>query len=373
MTFYYLSSEYKGEILDNKDIEISHDEIKYLHEENQKDKQQCEYITNHRIVPKNNDEFFQSVMLSTKIIGFSMLYPHGLVIGLGERNHYYRGERELFPSSTSTLQRTLKSPEDFEFEKLISYMRIREFEKFILEFEYVQYWKNNCSDIHSEAIAQHYGIKTNLLDITNDFDTALFFATCCFENNKWRPLTKKDIEKSKNSRYGRIFHVPSGALKLINAVSGYENRGIEGVYLTGGVWPIGFQPFMRCNMQYGYVMNCDKGYCLQKDTRFEKLIFKHSEKLSQEVFELMDEGRKIYPYEGLNEFQNIIDKIGTTKIFSEDSFEYACEKLKYSKEKIEDIKDKLNEQNYVIGKFELDIDVDRIKKINDIHRIIIIN
>lgn len=197
MAFYYLSSKYKGETLDNKDIEISYDEIKYLHEENQRDKQQCEYITNNPSILDDMDDILQSIILSPKITGFSMLYPHGSVIGLGERNHYYRGERELFPSSMSTLRRYLNSLEDFEFEKFISYMRIREFEKFILKFEYVQYWKDNCSDIHSEAIAQHYGIKTNLLDIANDFDTALFLDTCYFENNKWIPLIQKDIEKVK--------------------------------------------------------------------------------------------------------------------------------------------------------------------------------
>lgn len=373
MAFYYLSSKYKGETLDNKDIEISDNEIKYLYEENQRDKQQCEYITNNPSILDDMNDTLQSIILSPKITGFLMIYPHGSVIGLGERNHYYRGERELFPSSTSILQRTLKSPEDFEFEEFISYMRIHEFKKFILKFEYVQYWRDNCSDIHSAAIAQHYGIKTNLLDITNDFDTALFFATCCFENNKWRPLTKKDIEKSENSRYGRIFHAPKDVIMLKNMVSGYNNWGVEGVYLTGGIWPIGFQPFMRCHSQYGYVMNCEKGYCLQEDKTFEKLIFKHSEKLSEEVFQLMNEGRKIYPYEALNEFEDIINRIATTKIFSEDSFEYACEKLKYSKEKIEDIKNKLNKQDYVIGKFELDVDVNRIKKLDDIHRKIISN
>lgn len=111
---------------------------------------------------------------------------------------------------------------------------------------------------------------------------------------------------------------------LMNMVSGYNNRGIEGVYFAGGLWPIGFQLFMRCHSQYGYVMNYEKGYCLQEDIRFEKLIFKHSEKLSEEVFQLMDKGSKIYPYERLDEFEDIINKIGTTKIFSEDSFEYAC-------------------------------------------------
>ncbi len=359
MSFSYLSSKYKGETLDNEDLEISYDDIKYLHEENGKDKQECDIVTDGKLTPHDFDDFLQYVMLDFKITGYLLGYPYGMVIRQGERNHYYRGENELFPSSTSTLQRCFNPLEDFEFKKFISYMRIREFEKFIRKFRHVEYWQENYSDVYGEAIAQHYGIKTNLLDITNDFDTALFFATCRFEDSKWRPLTKRDIEKNENSRYGRIFHAPSWQVMLKNMVSGSNNDCV------GGIWPIGFQPFMRCHMQYGYAMDCDEGYCMQKDVAFEKLIFKHSEKLSEKVFEFMDEGRKIYPQEGLNKFQNIIDKIGETKIFSEDSFDYACEKLKYSKEEIEEIKNKLNEQKYVIDEFKLNIDINRIKEIDN--------
>lgn len=53
-------------------------------------------------------------------------------------------------------------------------------------------------------MAQHYGFDTCLLDLTNDFKTALFFATCKYDykTDSYRPLTKKDIEATENSKYG---------------------------------------------------------------------------------------------------------------------------------------------------------------------------
>lgn len=70
-------------------------------------------------------------------------------------------------------------------------------------------------------------------------------------------------------------------------------------------------------------------YPLQDDFTFEKLRFRHSERLSREVFELMDGGKKIYPQEGLNDFADIMDKICTTTEFSQEAFDYAMENTEF--------------------------------------------
>ena len=48
----------------------------------------------------------------------------------------------------------------------------------------VPYWEAKLSDVNFMALAQHYGFETHLLDLTNDFMTALFFATCYYDNQK---------------------------------------------------------------------------------------------------------------------------------------------------------------------------------------------
>ena len=62
---------------------------------------------------------------------------------------------------------------------------------------------------------------------------------------------------------------------------------------------------------------------LQKDYVFEKLRFKHSEKLSKNVFDMMEGGEKVYPHEGLKEADFIINRIRVGTLFSEEAFQYA--------------------------------------------------
>ncbi len=81
-------------------------------------------------------------------------------------------------------------------------MRIYEFKSLIYCFEHVKNW--NYCDVLYEPLAQHYGIETCWLDITNDFNVALFFA-CCYWDEKekrWLPLTQKQTEVDENHKYG---------------------------------------------------------------------------------------------------------------------------------------------------------------------------
>lgn len=54
---------------------------------------------------------------------------------------------------------------------MLADMRIAKFKFFLQCFQHVREWKN--SDVLYDAIAQHYGLETSWLDITNDFNVAL--------------------------------------------------------------------------------------------------------------------------------------------------------------------------------------------------------
>ena len=64
--------------------------------------------------------------------------------------------------------------------------------------------------------------------------------------------------------------------------------------LDGMAFQIGYQPLMRCHHQSGYIMPRMRGKCLQEDSRFEKMRFLQSEELSNQVFEMMDNGKKYF-------------------------------------------------------------------------------
>ena len=194
-------------------------------------------------------------------------------------------------------------------------MRIVEFEMFIRNFDIVGFWERNYGTVLFEALAQHYGLDTCWLDIISDFEVALFFANCKWDNQKrkWYPLTKDDTEVSEKKKYGVIFHIPGWRADL--------QRDL--------IMPVGYQPFMRCHSQHAYSMPIDKPMSLQDNNLFEKLYFRHDERLAKEIFEKMDFGRKIYPNEGLDEFFDIIRQIKGTKVFSKKAYEVVLATNKY--------------------------------------------
>ena len=135
-------------------------------------------------------------------------------------------------------------------------------------------------------------------------------------------LTKEQTEDKNNegAKFGVIFHAPAWQIRTANGIK-FRPDSDEGMIL-----PIGYQPFMRCHRQYGYGMHMKTSVPLQNNLSFEKLHFRHSEKLSRDVYELMDCGKKIYPEEGLDGFQDIIDSIKHTTVFSEAAFLSALQK-----------------------------------------------
>lgn len=328
--------------LNNEMHLISYDQIRQMYEENKRDEAEVKSVTassdrgesyykdgntpGNEKISNFNVAFFKEVLYrDAKTSGFLMEYPHGVVIKQGERNHYYRGENQIFEKSQPTLLRELakiNSEEERLLYRITAYMRIAEFKSLLCKFDMVKYWE--YGDVLFEPLAQHYGLKTDWLDITNDFNVALFFATCHWENKekRWLPLKKTQTERDDKSKYGVLFHIPSWQVSLnqMSACYASEHDDIK----INAILPIGFQPFMRCHSQYSHAIKMEKPYPLQEDITFEKLYFRHSEKLSQDIYDLMEQGKKIYPHEGLNEFDDIIEQIRKATLFSEQAFEDSC-------------------------------------------------
>lgn len=259
------------------------------------------------------------------------------IITLNSNRHFFRGENQQYLKSLPSLQRKQEEKSKYECEliKVIAVMRSFQFLKVIWKIDVVPFWEAKLSDINIDALAQHYGFDICLLDITNDFRSALFFATCKYDykTDSYRPLTKKDIEATEDSKYGEIFHSPNWALDYLNGGS-FEchmqrlNNPDKGPYsfysgqLDGMAFQIGYQPLMRCHQQSGYIMPMMNATPLQNDNRFEKLRFLQSEELSNRVYEMMDKGKKIFPDEGIGKALDILRTIQKTVIFSEDDLLY---------------------------------------------------
>lgn len=341
-------SSYITEQLSNEYHDIDYEILERMSRENRRDQVKGHRITanvyqGNRFNFSSNETNFRHEMYNEILVkdpltnGFKIQYPHGIILNQSMRSDFYRGECQIFDASIPSLLRKLQNLstiKEKELYRLVSDMRIAEFLMLLRKFEHVTKW--DYCDILSDVLAQHYGLETGWLDITNDFNTALFFATCYYDDNKWKPLTKEQTEKTEKTKYGVIYHIPSYMASEKMQASIWDEYCTNGsndarpmVHDHNTILPIGFQPFMRCHMQYGYGIYMRKPFPLQNDIQFEKLRFRHNEKLSKDVFELMEGGKLIYPQEGLTDIEFIINSIKASKTFSYEAFEYALKRNHY--------------------------------------------
>lgn len=97
--------------------------------------------------------------------------------------------------------------------------------------------------------------------------------------------------------------------------------------MDGVALQIGDQPLQRCAQQSGYIYPMRNEPSLQENRHFEKMRFKQSVELSQQVYKIMDGGKKAFPNEGVNELQDYIEKIKHSVVFTKAELEavYDCD------------------------------------------------
>jgi hypothetical protein len=270
----------------------------------------------------NRLEFYKDGFNDMLKDGYIMKYPHGTVIRQADRKYHYRGENTIFPTSKPTFIRKVENlyGKEKQVEEFVANLKLVEF-FFILqrlnhfhEFQNMVFTVRNTKvniDVLFYNVAQHYGFDTNWLDITSDFDVALFFACCKYRNNQWQPLKQSDFCKGEQSKYGRIFR---------RKADDFRNFLFPETKYT--VFPVGFQSFKRCHMQYSYAIAMDEGMdLLNSDSGFECLAFEHSEEMSNYIFNKMKGGELIYPHEGLNVISKDLDLIKSNNNFSKAAFD----------------------------------------------------
>lgn len=348
--------------LDNTVHDIDDDYLRKMYRDNQREIRKARQLTASSYrgeyfykddIPFSEAFDMEVLVRDQQTAGMQFQYPHGIMIRQPALRNYYRGENQIYEKSLPSLLRklgTFHSDREKALYRLVADMRIAEFKFLIDKFDHVKNWKYDQNgnlrygDVLYDLLAQHYGLETGWLDITSDFNVALFFATCYYDSiaKTWRPLDKERISKHP---YGMIFHMPSwqmnsrwrSSVNFFTSISNEKEESEEGKATRykrypypqfkgipeNLIYPIGYQPFMRCSMQYGYGIYMRVPQSLQEDYAFEKLRFKHSEALSEKVFDLMGGGEKIYPHEGLRDAEFIIEEIRNGTVFSEAAFQYA--------------------------------------------------
>ncbi len=121
----YISSKNR-EQLSNEPYEISINDIRYMLKQNELDKKECQDVTDssnrgesyypndgragNGKMPNDRLGFFKEILYrDPKTEGFVMDYPHGRIITQGERNSYFRGEKEIYPKTQPTIFRLVEN------------------------------------------------------------------------------------------------------------------------------------------------------------------------------------------------------------------------------------------------------------------------
>lgn len=228
--------------------------------------------------------------------GTVALAPLGLQPG-----HYYRGQAERFIPCLPSLYR----PKMKEADEYLERVKYEEFKLLVnshpITDKYVSGLEIDGQPLHFHiyhlALAQHYGIATELIDMTTSKWVAAFFAVTDYKGDNIYEVHKD------NGKPGVFYvYVPNPF---------FSPKGDR-------CMPIGIQPFSRPGEQMGYVIGMEKGEDLEKTV--QTIEFQHDDKVSELIFNLTNRSKRLFPDDILKTKADIIKD---SKCFSETAYRLA--------------------------------------------------
>jgi hypothetical protein len=181
---------------------------------------------------------------------------------------------------------------DIEYQNqiLIGVIRSDWFARIIEQHPIFTWAKTQNILIDKMALAQHYGLRTGLLDLTQDINVAAFFACGKYVDNQLVPM--------------------SDGIGIIYYISVSDYSGSPGSFKRPIV-PISHQPFPRPTEQWGWTMETFLGDDFENFPYVRSLQFKHNFNSSTRILERYDYGSKLFPPDPLAEIADEINQSQT--------------------------------------------------------------
>lgn len=190
--------------------------------------------------------------------------------------HAYRGQPKEHVPCLPTLGR-LKNSED----QLIALCRNSAFEDALGEHPFIRLSRQakflgHPLRVDTQGLAQHYGLATDLLDFTSNFDVASFFAVCYLDHDtlEYRPVV--DSEKT-----GVIYRIVPAFY--------------EGIDLGAEFEIVGWQPLNRPEQQRAFGLKIERWMDLNTLPSVQMVKFRHCAKISNRIWKSFDKGRSLFP------------------------------------------------------------------------------
>ncbi|MBT9140309.1 MAG: hypothetical protein DDT30_00885 [Dehalococcoidia bacterium] len=213
----------------------------------------------------------------------------------------YRGQVQDFPSCVPKIYRGELTIYDL-FE---ARLKQREFERVIQTHPAVQDIIKYGIHISFTGLAQHYGFRTEFLDVTSDPMVAAFFAVCHHSKaaEKYLPIVEQD-------ELGVFMKTPSIVYNITNPTN------------VPKLQPIGLQPFPRPGNQKAYTVQLES----REDYSAHKMLFHQTKKSSEYIYDMFEGGGKLFPADPIKDKAK---EILGGKIFSREVSVDICSRYKF--------------------------------------------
>lgn len=196
---------------------------------------------------------------------------------------FYRGENDFHEVCKPSLFRGLSANRI-----LIEQLKTSEFILLLESHPIVRDFLNSGYDIAPVGMAQHYGLKTNILDLTNSKWVAAFFA--CTKTNS------------------------TGAYELLDG--SYENKmgilyslDIEPESFGKDVIVVGAQPFERPTRQNAFALSLSEDDNFNDRKGLRIIPFKHDIESESILFDMFYRSKKLFPDDMLVDVVSQINEI----------------------------------------------------------------
>lgn len=229
------------------------------------------------------------------------LYDNRLVAAPMPMSPLFRGENSFHERCLPSLFRREWSA----LEKLERQVQLEDFRQILQANPEIKEMEEGGLDVNYNGLAQHYGIETNVLDLTNSFLVAAFFATTTYDSlmDVYRPIVH-------TVSLGVIYFFPTG---------NFLNFGHE-----APIWPIGLAALRRPGEQRGFGMEMDERHRdLNSYSDAHLFRFWHSPQASARIWEMTQGGYDLFPYDPMTEKVRCMRKY---RIYSEQGLRKALEK-----------------------------------------------
>lgn len=195
------------------------------------------------------------------------------------KNRYYRGQTTFYRNCQPSLRRPGMDKYKVFVERLKTcelssslrfYPSVQQFHCGMITTFHSGKVSRDPMKVDDMALAQHYGIATEYLDLTTDKWVAAYFA--CTDG--------EEIYKQDNTDSTGVFYI-------------YHNH----TPLSYKFHPVGIQPALRPVMQLGYVL--EMGRCQNFNKMAQGILFRHDTSCSMIIHKLFNESKLIYPHDVL--------------------------------------------------------------------------